>query len=286
MAKAEGVPLNEWAKANDDVFDKLCKKYKVADKDLKDFLKTWDGSGDIQEAFTAHMKKSTEDLTLFQRAGKAAGGVIKSLGATLGSMAAAWAIGEAISLAINGIDAIINHAKRASDATQEAKEKASNTLSEDEETSNYKELRESSDYDETKRKDVLEIQDQITDLVGTQASNLDLVNGKLDDQLSKLKTLSKEQRKKTLDSASNAYHASKDASNKLTGDESDGGIPLLGWGAGYHDVAIDTSNDAAEALMSLKGTKYNDVFFKSRNNNGKIIVDAVGNNAKEKEKYL
>ena len=240
------------------------------------------------------MKESTEGLTLFQRAGKAAGGVIKSLGATLGSMAAAWAIGEAISLAINGIDAIINHAKRASDAAQEVKEKASNTLSEDEETSNslddliskYKELRESSDYDETKRKDVLEIQDQITDLVGTQASNLDLVNGKLDDQLSKLKTLSKEQRKKTLDSASNAYHASKDASNKLAGAESDGGLFGLGIGAEYHDVAIDTSNDAAEALMSLKGTKYNDVFFQSRNNNGKIIVDAVGNNAKEKEKYL
>ena len=294
MAKAEGVPLNKWAKANDDVFDKLCKKYKVADKDLKDFLKTWDGSGDIQEAFTAHMKESTEGLTLFQRAGKAAGGVIKSLGATLGSMAAAWAIGEAISLAINGIDAIINHAKRASDAAQEAKEKASNTLSEDEETSNslddliskYKELRESSDYDETKRKDVLEIQDKITDLVGTQASNLDLVNGKLDDQLSKLKTISKEQRKKTLDSASNAYHASKDASNNLAGDKSDEGLFGLGIGAVYHDVAIDTSNDASKALLSLMGTKYNDVFFKSRNNNGKVIVDAIGNNAKEKAQYL
>lgn len=149
------------------------------------------------------MKQSSESMTLFQRAGKAAGGVIKSLGATLASMAAMWAIGEAISLAINGIDAIINHAKRASDTAQEAKEKASNTLSENEETSKslddliskYKELRESSNYDETKRKDVLEIQDQITDLVGTQASNLDLVNGKLDDQLSKLKTLSKEQKK-------------------------------------------------------------------------------------------
>lgn len=294
MADVQGFHLEKLANVSDDIFDRFCKKYKVADKDLKNFLKTWDGSGDIQEAFTAHMKESTEGLTLFQRAGKAAGGVIKSLGATLGSMAAAWAIGEAISLAINGIDAIINHAKRASDAAQEAKEKASNTLSENEETSNslddliskYKELRESSDYDETKRKDVLEIQDKITDLVGTQASNLDLVNGKLDDQLSKLKTISKEQRKKTLDSASNAYHASKDASNNLAGDKSDEGLFGLGIGAVYHDVAIDTSNDAAKALLSLEGTKYNDVFFKSRNNNGKVIVDAVGNNAKEKEKYL
>lgn len=271
-----------------------CNSVKMTDETLISFLQdTKYGTKDLA-SYQQYLKESSQSMTLFQRAGKAAGGVIKSLGATLGSMAVSWAIGEAISLAINGIDAIINHAKRASDAAQEAKEKASNTLSEDEETSNslddliskYKELRESSDYDETKRKDVLEIQDQITDLVGTQASNLDLVNGKLDDQLSKLKTLSKEQRKKTLDSASNAYHASKDASDKLAGAESDGGLFGLGIGAVYHDVAIDTSNDAAEALMSLKGTKYNDVFFQSRNNNGKIIVDAVGNNAKEKEKYL
>lgn len=36
-------------------------------------------------------------MTLFQRAGKAAGGVIKSLGATLASMAAMLAIGEILS---------------------------------------------------------------------------------------------------------------------------------------------------------------------------------------------
>lgn len=57
----------------------------------------------------------------------------------------------------------------------------------------------------------------------------------------------------------------------MTGDESDGGFLGLGLAAGYHDVAIDTSDKAAEALMSLKGTKYNDVFFQSRNNNGSRI---------------
>lgn len=119
MAKAEGVPLNEWAKVNDDVFDKLCKQYKVADKDLKDFLKTWEGSGDIQEAFTAHMKKSTEGLTLFQRAGKAAGGVMKSLGATLGSMAAVWAIGEVISFAGTAISNYIHRVDNAREALEE-----------------------------------------------------------------------------------------------------------------------------------------------------------------------
>ena len=124
MAKTEGVPLNEWAKANDDVFDKLCKKYKVADKDLKNFLKTWDGSGDIQEAFTAHMKESTEGLTLFQRAGKEAGTAMKTLGATLASMGIAWLAGEALSLAITGLDHLANSAKNEKQALEDATETA------------------------------------------------------------------------------------------------------------------------------------------------------------------
>lgn len=55
-------------------------------------------------------------MTLFQRAGKAAGGVIKSLGATLGSMAAMWAIGEVLQLVITGVDHLVNSAKYAKEA--------------------------------------------------------------------------------------------------------------------------------------------------------------------------
>lgn len=55
-------------------------------------------------------------MTLFQRAGKAAGGVIKSLGATLGSMAVDWAIGEVLQLVITGVDHFVNSAKYAKEA--------------------------------------------------------------------------------------------------------------------------------------------------------------------------
>lgn len=96
--KAQGVPLNEWAKLNDTVFNDMCKQYKVTDTELKNFLRTWDGSGDVAEAFQAHLKKSTNGLTLFQRAGKVTGNAIKSIGAALGSMVATWAIGEVLSL--------------------------------------------------------------------------------------------------------------------------------------------------------------------------------------------
>lgn len=45
MADAQGLKLETWGSKSGKVFDDLCKQYKVADKDLKDFLKTWDGSG-------------------------------------------------------------------------------------------------------------------------------------------------------------------------------------------------------------------------------------------------
>lgn len=119
MADVQGLHLEKLAAVNDNVFNRFCKKYKVADKDLKVFLKTWDGSGDIQEAFTAHMKQSANSLTLFQRAGKAAGTVIKSLGASLASIAVSFAITEVISLVATGIDHLAHKAEYAKDRLDE-----------------------------------------------------------------------------------------------------------------------------------------------------------------------
>lgn len=50
----------------------------------------------------------------------------------------------------------------------------------------YKRLAESGNIDKGSREAVKNLQKQITDLVGDQADNLDLVNGKLDDQIAKL----------------------------------------------------------------------------------------------------
>ena len=99
-------------------------KLDLSDESLKKFLKDWDGSGDIQEAFTAHMKKSTEGLTLFQRAGKAAGTAMKTFGATLASMGVAWLAGEVISLVITGLDHLANATKYEKQALEDATETA------------------------------------------------------------------------------------------------------------------------------------------------------------------
>ena len=50
----------------------------------------------------------------------------------------------------------------------------------------YKELATAGDFDSSARETAKRIQKDITDLVGAQADNLDLVNGKLDDEIKKL----------------------------------------------------------------------------------------------------
>ena len=75
----------------------------LSDESLKKFLKDWDGSGDIQEAFTAHLKNSANSMTFFQRATTTATTIGRKFIATLGSMAVMWAVTEGISLLIKGV---------------------------------------------------------------------------------------------------------------------------------------------------------------------------------------
>lgn len=76
----------------------------------------------------------------------------------------------------------------------------------------YSKLASAGDFDSSSREQARSIQDQITELVGSQANNLDLVNGKLDDEVSKLKNVSAEQAKQNanalqtkVESATNKY---------------------------------------------------------------------------------
>ena len=89
------------------------------DEDFSKFLDKVDMSGDVFKQYQTHMKKNQESTSLFQRATKAAGGVVKSLGATLGSMAAMWAIGEVISLIATGIDNTVHKVEYAQERLED-----------------------------------------------------------------------------------------------------------------------------------------------------------------------
>lgn len=172
LANAKGIPLNEWSKVNNNVFDDLCKEFKVTDSELKNFLRTWDGSGDILEAFTAHMKQSTESMTLFQRGAKATGTAIKTVGAAVASMAITWAISEVISV----IGDLITSSDRLAEKAQDLGAEFKNTETD---ISNYKDrIQELNDkindsstpYDEVvqARQDLIKIQNEMIKKYGDE----------------------------------------------------------------------------------------------------------------------
>ena len=121
MANMKGLKLEELSKVSNNVFDKFCKDYKIADSDLKQFLKTWDGAGDIFQAFQQYLKNTQGGLTGFSGALSKAQGVLKGFGAALGSMGINWAIGEVIGFAANAIDDYIHRAERIKEAAEQSK---------------------------------------------------------------------------------------------------------------------------------------------------------------------
>lgn len=173
------------------------------------------GKGSVEGLKNAQnvAKQSTIGLTLAQTALNAA----ISLGFT-----------AALMLAVKGLDKLINSTKRASEAADEAfsdtTEKVQKNEDEakslDELISKYKELKESENLDVDGRKEIKEIQNDIADLVGVQASNLDLVNGKLDDEIAKLDEISAKEAKNAYETATANYNNSKKSADKATGDDS------------------------------------------------------------------
>lgn len=100
-----------------------------------------------------------------------------------------------------GINAIRNAQEKAKQAAEENEQKVNDVASaanDQREQLNdliaqYSKLASAGDFDSSSREQARSIQDQITELVGSQADNLDLVNGKLEDEISKLKEVSAEQ---------------------------------------------------------------------------------------------
>ena len=274
-------------------WDLLAKKFKLTDESLISFLQDTKYSEKTLANYQLYLKDSSKQMTLFQRAGKAAGTTLKELGAILGSMAAAWAIGEVISLAITGLDQFVNHAKRASEDADEAFSDTNEKVQKNEEEaksldeliSKYKELKSSENLDVDGRKEIKEIQNDIADLVGVQASNLDLVNGKLDDELSKLNKISKKEAKRAYETATSNYTKSKNATKKAAGD----GSYLFMDGYAYvgkkEKKAVDILHDAGFTdSVTIGGNPFNQRVFVRDSWDDKDNKLLKG--AKEKADYL
>lgn len=170
-------------------WDHLLDVHKVKDyrNELKDFFKVWDGSGDVISAFQAYLQKSTDGMTTFQRVAKSAGSVIKSLGASFASAAISMGVSFIASKAIEGISYAMNYSKNLADSAKGAGEAITQT---DKDIDSYKdkitELQavltdHSSTVEEvtSAKQQLLDIQNELTEKYGSEASGIDLVNGSL-----------------------------------------------------------------------------------------------------------
>lgn len=186
-------------------------------------------------------------------------------------------------------------AKEASDAADEFKQSAMEeaqaareevqTL--DELIAKYKELAESDTQDAGTREEIKSIQSEITDLVGNQADNLDLVNGKLDEEIAKLNQIRKDEADKAVDKATTAYHAAKDSHDKAIGQDS------ALWIDGYAYVSEDWWSNEDEIIDILQNNGFkNSVQKGGMFNSHTFIMDSMDENmnmlegATEKAEYL
>lgn len=178
-------------KSKDDV-EEYIKKLKIPTDELKEFVTNADNAGKSMEDFKESLANAVNEGVDF-------GGILKNLGASLASAGINMAIGMAIDGLIKLGDYIINHKndmrKASSELTKEYKEEQE-TLEDGQKS--YEELaKKMQDANATTediksaKEELAKVQQDIVDKCGAEAEGIDLVNGKYDEQIKKLKDLDK-----------------------------------------------------------------------------------------------
>ena len=117
--------------SSDDI-NKIFDRYKITEwrEDLENFLKSWDGVGDISSSYQSWMIQNGKATSTFTTFTAKAGTVLKSFGATLASIGISWAISEIISFAIKSFDNLAHsaeHCKERVDSLMESYKSAMDT---------------------------------------------------------------------------------------------------------------------------------------------------------------
>ena len=157
------------------------------DDNFKAFINTVDTSGNILGQYSTHLETVAKSTSGLSKVTKMAGSVIKSLGASFASAAISMGVSFIASKAIEGISYAINYSKNLSAAAKSAGEAIIQT---DSDIESYKEQiidlqatlnDHSSTVEEVTdaKQQLLDIQNELVDKYGSEASGIDLVNGSL-----------------------------------------------------------------------------------------------------------
>lgn len=131
-------------------------------------------------------------------------------------------------IAISVFDQIVNGARDAAEAADQAFDDASATATQAAENytnltdliSQYQTLSAQDMSDPTVRMQVADVQSQINDLIGDEASSIDLVNGNLNEQLGLLNQIQAKQAENVSEAAKDAYNAAKAVEDTAYGQKS------------------------------------------------------------------
>lgn len=215
-------------------------------------------------AHTAATAAGTAATGLFSGALTMAKVAVKGLTAALKANPYLLIIAAVVGLvaAFNSLStAAIDASEKSKEAAQAAMEVTANLDEEaarvDELIEKYKELKDTEYVDADTREEIRDIQKEINKLVGGETEGLDLVNGKLDDQLAKLKQIQLEKAKEDSASYIAAYSsAQKSSDDAYIRDKDDvGGLSFLADWWGY-DLYVSGYDEKVESILeSVDGVK-------------------------------
>ena len=182
------------------------------DSSLAAYLKSLNGGTASLKGYMTYCRNAGIQTNALGTKSKLAAVGVTVLNTAL-NMLITMGIALAIQAIISALGSLINAAEIASEKANqlasETREKAEANREElqtlNDLIEKYQELRKEEYVDAGTRAEVRNIQDEITKLVGDQANNLDLVNGKLDDEIDKLKQIALAEAGDTVDSYVAAY---------------------------------------------------------------------------------
>lgn len=213
------------------------------------------------DAYSAAQQEAAGKTYGLGVASKVAAVGVKILNAAL-NMFIGMAIGLVFQGIINAITSVSRKIKENAEAINESAKAAKEEVDSLQDLiKQYKELASAENMDNSTREEVRSIQEQITDLVGQQADNLDLVNGRLDDQIGKLDQISIQNAQENVNalktkfySASDEYDAASDTGTNIFGVVNmSGTLEDVLQEVGYVNDELMNANDVFSIIYGVMG---------------------------------
>ena len=207
-----------------------------------------------------------------------------------------------INLAVSGIeklyDTIANYRSNIYDAYNDTLQDIEDRINEDKDNlksisnlvSQYDELAQTTNLTNEQKQTLINLQDELITSYGAEAKGIDLINGKYDENIAKLKELNKEQQKRLIDDSYNKYLSTQEGftdKNKYLTEENEDWLIQFNQiyrqisgeqlfpddydGLGRNSLSFDNARQAADIIEQAYETLLND--FNFRENNEQSWVD-------------